>query len=71
MLTVSTADKEQWEPTIEYTIQRANVQEAWSFDWPNHGEGAMLNAQVIAARYPEGTGEWSSRQNDGTLLIVS
>lgn len=51
--------KEQWEPTIEclFALQDENlkapfqrVREAWSCDWPSHGEAALLNAEVLESR---------------------
>jgi len=46
--------KEQWEPVIEklFTLQqdmdRAHrIREAWSFDWQNHGDAAVLNRQAL------------------------
>jgi hypothetical protein len=49
-------DKEQWEPIIEKLLQIEGVSEAYSFDWPNHGEGALLNAHVLASFEPIGVG---------------
>ena len=47
-------DKEQWEPVIEklFTSQRKmdkahRIREAWSFDWQNHGDAAVLNRQAL------------------------
>ncbi|KAF4573292.1 hypothetical protein EYR40_003627 [Pleurotus pulmonarius] len=45
------AHKEQWEPTIQAIFERTSkqspnktrVREAWSFDWQNHGDAAVLN----------------------------
>jgi pimeloyl-ACP methyl ester carboxylesterase len=42
--------KEQWEPAIEVLLANPNVRDAWSFDWPSHGEGATINSQVLRAR---------------------
>ncbi|KAJ7492962.1 Alpha/beta hydrolase fold-1 [Mycena galericulata] len=46
--------KEQWEPVIEqiFRLQRSKVRnqrvrEAWSFDWQNHGDAAMLNRELL------------------------
>lgn len=49
-------DKEQWEPIIEKLLQLKGVSAAYSFDWPNHGEGAVLNADVLASFEPVGVG---------------
>jgi hypothetical protein len=57
ILTVST-DKEQWEPITEKILECENIQEAWSFDWPSHGEGAALNAQVVPLYDPIGVGQF-------------
>ncbi|KAF5312530.1 hypothetical protein D9619_002372 [Psilocybe cf. subviscida] len=51
--------KEQWEPTIEHLFQleRENpgadtkassiIREAWSIDWQNHGDGAVVNRKTL------------------------
>lgn len=60
------AHKEQWEPVIEnlFTLQQKmdkahRIREAWSFDWQNHGDAAVLNRQLLKER-PEGVSvhEW-------------
>ena len=47
-------DKETWEPVIgrlfQYQITHPSlkpIREAWSLDWPNHGESAVLNESVL------------------------
>jgi hypothetical protein len=57
MLMTINLDKEQWEPIIEYIVERVDIQEAWSVEWPSHGQGAVLNAQVISSHYSDGVGE--------------
>lgn len=55
------SDKEQWEPVIEnlFILQQKKmdrahrIREAWSFDWQNHGDAAVLNRQLLNMR-PEG-----------------
>jgi hypothetical protein len=42
--------KEQWEPVIAVLLANPSVHDAWSFDWPSHGEGAVVNAQTLSAR---------------------
>jgi hypothetical protein len=54
-------DKEQWEPTIEhlFNLQRelpdqemkgnSIIREAWSVDWQNHGDGAVVNRKILQA----------------------
>ncbi|KAF7325773.1 CN hydrolase domain-containing protein [Mycena kentingensis (nom. inval.)] len=48
------AHKEQWEPTIERCFQsnslkprHQRVREAYSFDWQNHGDAAVLNSDML------------------------
>ncbi|KAJ7204123.1 Alpha/beta hydrolase fold-1 [Mycena pura] len=50
------AHKEQWEPIIEqvFRMQRHKprskcVREAWAFDWPSHGDAAVLNRELLAS----------------------
>ncbi|KAJ3505219.1 hypothetical protein NLJ89_g7532 [Agrocybe chaxingu] len=59
--------KEQWEPVIErlFSLQRMKdrtrqIREAWSFDWQNHGDSAVLNRELLKNR-PEGVSvcEWT------------
>ncbi|KAJ3729281.1 Alpha/beta hydrolase fold-1 [Lentinula raphanica] len=52
--------KEQWEPTIERIFltqaskeRHHQIREAWSFDWQNHGEAALVNEEILRDR-PEG-----------------
>ncbi|KAF8079386.1 Alpha/Beta hydrolase protein [Lyophyllum atratum] len=49
--------KEQWEPTIQrmFQVQQAKdesyrIREAWSFDWQNHGDAAVLNRDALISR---------------------
>jgi hypothetical protein len=42
--------KECWEPTIEGILKDRNVRDAWSLEWPSHGEGAAANAAALAKR---------------------
>jgi len=60
--------KEQWEPTINQIFHRQQhkdavhrVREAWSFDWQNHGDAAVLNREALKSR-PDGVSvnEWAS-----------
>ncbi|PPQ72245.1 hypothetical protein CVT24_002345 [Panaeolus cyanescens] len=60
------AHKEQWEPIIErlFILQQhrdrtQRIREAWSFDWQNHGDAAVLNQDILKDR-PEGVSvfEW-------------
>ncbi|KAK2459546.1 hypothetical protein APHAL10511_008425 [Amanita phalloides] len=60
--------KEQWEPTIFHIFHRQQhkgaahrVREAWSFDWQNHGDAALLNREATKLR-PDGisVNEWAS-----------
>ncbi|KAF8518897.1 Alpha/Beta hydrolase protein [Gautieria morchelliformis] len=50
--------KEHWEPTIErlFSLQGTgtcpHIVEAWSFDWQNHGDGAVINQDVLERRKP-------------------
>ncbi|KAJ7799995.1 alpha/beta-hydrolase [Mycena olivaceomarginata] len=46
--------KEQWEPILEklFTLQSEKstfyrIREAWSLDWQNHGESAVLNEEAL------------------------
>jgi len=59
--------KEQWEPTIQRIFHdqqskdtHLRIREAWSFDWQNHGDAAVLNQDVLKSR-PEGVSvyEWA------------
>ncbi|KAF8700530.1 hypothetical protein AX14_000700 [Amanita brunnescens Koide BX004] len=59
--------KEQWEPTINRIFHRQQhkgtahrVREAWSFDWQNHGDAAVLNREALKSR-PNGISayEWA------------
>lgn len=56
-----TTDKEQWEHALEriFQVQEAKctpdapqrqVREAWSFDWQNHGDAAILNYDALIER---------------------
>jgi len=56
-------DKEQWEPVIQHLFKSQSskdngyrIREAWSFDWQNHGDAAILNREVLKFR-PEGVCE--------------
>ncbi|KAG5642245.1 hypothetical protein DXG03_003348 [Asterophora parasitica] len=60
--------KEQWGPTIERIFRQQQlkdethrIREAWSFDWQNHGDSAVLNHEALIAR-PGGVSvyEWAS-----------
>ncbi|KAG5652706.1 hypothetical protein H0H81_004019 [Sphagnurus paluster] len=60
--------KEQWEPAIErmFELQRSKpphqrIREAWSFDWQNHGDAAVLNREALLKR-PQGVSvyEWAT-----------
>ena len=60
MVTGAEVDKEQWEPTINQIFDRQQhkdaahrVREAWSFDWLNHGDAAVLNREALKSR-PDG-----------------
>lgn len=51
------ADKEQWEPTLLHLFESQNslprhsqIREAWSFDWQNHGDAAILNKDILEQR---------------------
>ncbi|KAJ3795300.1 hypothetical protein GGU11DRAFT_240822 [Lentinula aff. detonsa] len=64
--------KEQWEPTIEriFLTQAAKdrhqqIREAWSFDWQNHGDTALVNEEALKDR-PEGVSiyVWASAITD-------
>ncbi|KAL0954538.1 hypothetical protein HGRIS_003504 [Hohenbuehelia grisea] len=53
--------KEHWEPTLEQLFKFNSsgtilIREAWSFDWPNHGDAGVLNASIFAKR-PDGIRE--------------
>ncbi|KAF9064750.1 hypothetical protein BDP27DRAFT_1229930 [Rhodocollybia butyracea] len=59
--------KEQWEPTIERIFltqsgknRYQRIREAWSFDWLNHGDAALVNEAALQSR-PEGVSiyEWA------------
>lgn len=51
-------DKELWEPVVARlfqhvqsdTLERYKVREAWSFDWPTHGEAAVINRPLLQDR---------------------
>lgn len=55
---VAVADKEQWEPVIAYLFDRQQklnpgqhrIREAWAFDWPTHGDAAVLNRELLGKR---------------------
>jgi hypothetical protein len=54
---IASSDKEQWEPTISQLFQTQGlkedgqrIREAWSFDWQNHGDAAILNQAVLSTR---------------------
>ena len=45
-------DKEQWEPVIKYLFSQSGsshlrIREAWAFDWPTHGDAAILNQELL------------------------
>ncbi len=49
-----TADKEAWEPTIQYLFLQNDpgtgkplLREAWAFDMQSHGEASSLNAAQL------------------------
>ncbi|KAH7885408.1 Alpha/beta hydrolase fold-1 [Phlebopus sp. FC_14] len=53
------AHKEHWEPTLQrlFYNQRTEpkdrrIREAWSLDWPNHGDAAELNKERLRRRPP-------------------
>jgi len=53
-------DKEQWEPVTQHLFRSQStkdesyrIREAWSFDWQNHGDAAVLNRAALKLR-PEG-----------------
>jgi hypothetical protein len=57
-------DKEQWEPVIQHLFKSQSskcksyrIREAWSFDWQNHGDAAILNRAALKLR-PEGVCEY-------------
>jgi len=48
-------DKEQWEPVIEHLFSQSGpshprIREAWAFDWPTHGDAAILNQELLRNR---------------------
>lgn len=49
--------KEQWEPTLEHLLSLLSenggvkIREAWSIDWPNHGDAAILNEKTLQWGY--------------------
>lgn len=50
-------DKEHWEPTLERLFElddqnknATRILEAWSLDYPSHGEAAELNEKVLVRR---------------------
>lgn len=52
-------DKEHWEPVLQHIFQLQNskgesyrIREAWSFDWQNHGDSAVLNYAALKAQKP-------------------
>ena len=51
VLGLATADKEHWEPTLQGLFYRDGVRtclrEAWSVDWHDHGDSAVLNFEVL------------------------
>ncbi|KAJ7624314.1 hypothetical protein DFH06DRAFT_1104519 [Mycena polygramma] len=59
------AHKEQWEPTIIRILERkaSQVHEAWAFDWPTHGDSAILNRELLKTSpsrvYGVSASEWS------------
>ncbi|KAJ7109569.1 Alpha/Beta hydrolase protein [Mycena crocata] len=62
------AHKEQWEPIIAqiFRMQQTKplhqrVREAWSFDWQNHGDAAVLNRELLASSRAGGVSafEWA------------
>ncbi|KAF9267155.1 alpha/beta-hydrolase [Marasmius fiardii PR-910] len=59
--------KEYWEPVIERIFALQNkgmsyrIREAWSFDWQNHGDSAVVNEKILKYR-PDGITvyEWAN-----------
>lgn len=58
------SDKEVWEPIVQLLLKPRNleervvtIREVWSFDFQNHGEGAVLNDSVLATE-SRGLCEW-------------
>ncbi|KAJ7064977.1 Alpha/beta hydrolase family-domain-containing protein [Mycena amicta] len=58
--------KEQWEPVIQtvFANQRGKarqqrVRESWVFDWQNHGQGAVVNRDMIANTRQMGVCTWA------------
>lgn len=51
-------DKELWEPVIAYIFHQSQsdslgqykIREAWAFDWPTHGDAAVLNQKLLEER---------------------
>lgn len=48
---IQDADKESWEPTLERLFYRNGVRtclrEAWSLDWQDSGDSAVLNTEML------------------------
>ncbi|KAF8891609.1 hypothetical protein CPB84DRAFT_1784093 [Gymnopilus junonius] len=70
------AHKEHWEPIIERLFDLRNtkdeqhrLREAWSFDYQNHGDSAVLNREALKSR-PEGVSayEWSAAMASSLAL---
>ncbi|EEB92180.1 hypothetical protein MPER_09348 [Moniliophthora perniciosa FA553] len=54
--------KEHWEPVIDKLFNsnsRQRIREAWTFDWQNHGDSAVINKEKLKDR-PEAVYEWSA-----------
>jgi hypothetical protein len=57
-LTFELTDKELWEPVIARIFQfaqsdsaeRYKIRETWAFDWPTHGEAAVINQALLQDR---------------------
>ncbi|KAJ6517471.1 Alpha/beta hydrolase fold-1 [Mycena vitilis] len=67
------AHKEQWEPTITRILElrSSQVQEAWAFDWPTHGDSAILNRALLETSPSRVYGVSASEWSDGIAMFIN
>ncbi|KAJ7257738.1 Alpha/Beta hydrolase protein [Mycena rebaudengoi] len=70
------AHKEQWEPTLEQIFRQQHskprhhrVHDAWSFDWQNHGDAALLNRDLLETIREDGVSAFEWGEAIGAFVL--